>query len=208
MRDLVAALRASGERQLREVGVMVRPHPQNAAVWRHHDLSDLGAVTVFPQGGANPVDRKRQDQYFDSLYHSCAVVGINTSAMIEAGIIGRPVVTVRDPVSPVPRKGPCISTISSVMVSSTSLTVLTRPRLCSPRPSRARCSMRPKRAISEDFHPPPGARCRRDTALCRSLGVAGCGSPGTGWAATPGSRPSRDARVANVPRPAEYASQG
>jgi hypothetical protein len=32
---------------------------------------------------------------FDSLFHSTAVVGLNTSAMIEAAIVGRPVFTVR-----------------------------------------------------------------------------------------------------------------
>ena len=32
--------------------------------------------------------------YFDSIYHSAAVVGINTSAQIESAIVGRPVHTV------------------------------------------------------------------------------------------------------------------
>jgi hypothetical protein len=31
---------------------------------------------------------------YDSLYHSAAVVGLNTSAMIEAAIVGRPVLTI------------------------------------------------------------------------------------------------------------------
>ena len=29
--------------------------------------------------------------YFDSIYHCDGVVGVNTSAMVESGIIGRPV---------------------------------------------------------------------------------------------------------------------
>jgi hypothetical protein len=31
---------------------------------------------------------------YDSLYHSAAVVGLNTSAMIEAGILAKPVLTI------------------------------------------------------------------------------------------------------------------
>ena len=35
--------------------------------------------------------------FFDSMYHSAAVVGLNTSAMIEAGIVGRRSLTVLTP---------------------------------------------------------------------------------------------------------------
>ena len=45
--------------------------------------------------GANPVDTDSRNDYFDSLYHSVAAVGINTSAQIEAGIVGRPVYSIR-----------------------------------------------------------------------------------------------------------------
>ena len=38
-----------------------------------------------------PIDGDSRAEYFDALYYSSAVVGINTSAFIEAGIIGRPV---------------------------------------------------------------------------------------------------------------------
>ena len=40
---------------------------------------------------ANPVNEADRQDYFDSLYHSEAVVGINTTAMIEAAIVGRTV---------------------------------------------------------------------------------------------------------------------
>jgi hypothetical protein len=44
--------------------------------------------------GGSPVDSSFRDDYFDALYHSAVVVGLNTSAFIEAGIIGRPVHTI------------------------------------------------------------------------------------------------------------------
>ena len=34
---------------------------------------------------------------YDSIYHAAAVVGLNTSAMIEASILGRPVLTIQAP---------------------------------------------------------------------------------------------------------------
>jgi len=35
--------------------------------------------------------------YFDSLYHAAAVVGLNTSALVEAAIVDRPVFTILEP---------------------------------------------------------------------------------------------------------------
>ena len=95
--DWLEALRLSPDPAAHKVSVMVRPHPQNAHIWDSVDLSHLGAVTIFPTAGANPVNKKRQDEYFHSIHFSSAVVGINTSAMVESGIVGRPVITIKDP---------------------------------------------------------------------------------------------------------------
>ena len=43
------------------------------------------------------MDAGSKNDFFDSLYHSAAAVGINTSAQIEAGIVGRPVFSIRAP---------------------------------------------------------------------------------------------------------------
>jgi hypothetical protein len=95
VRDWVERLRASADPAVREAGVLVRPHPFNTEAWRTADLAEIEGLAVFPRDGANPVDDADRAVYFDSLYHSGAVVGINTSAMIEAAIIGRPVLTVQ-----------------------------------------------------------------------------------------------------------------
>ena len=47
--------------------------------------------------GRNPLDPESKADYFDSMYHSAALVGLITSAFIEAGIVGREVHTVLDP---------------------------------------------------------------------------------------------------------------
>ena len=92
----IAELRASSER-LRDVGVLVRPHPQNLKEWKSARLTDLEHVAVWPPLGANPTDEDSRSGYYDSMYHSAAVVGVNTSALIESAIIGRSVYTLLAP---------------------------------------------------------------------------------------------------------------
>jgi hypothetical protein len=85
----IAAIRRSAHPTLRTAGVLVRPHPQNAAQWAEVDLSPFGAAAIWPRGGANPIRTDARSEYFDSMHHSHAVVGVNTSALIESGIVGR-----------------------------------------------------------------------------------------------------------------------
>ena len=91
-RHWLERLRGAQAAELREVDVLVRPHPTNSAGWDEAGLEELGA-RVWPPAG----ERLRADEskagYFDSLHHSRAVVGLNTSALIEAAIVGRPVLT-------------------------------------------------------------------------------------------------------------------
>jgi hypothetical protein len=96
VRRWLAALRDSPDKRLREAGVLVRPHPQNGEQWQRADLSGLTGVEVWPRGGADPVDGASKADYHDSIHHCAAVVGINTSALIESAIVGRPVLTILD----------------------------------------------------------------------------------------------------------------
>jgi hypothetical protein len=89
VRSWLAALRARGN----DAGVIVRPHPRNAAQWAGVALDDPQA-SVWPKLGEEPLEAESRKNYFDSIYHSSAVVGINTSAQIEGAVVGRPVHTV------------------------------------------------------------------------------------------------------------------
>jgi len=91
VRRWIAALRSSGDASLRDINILVRPHPYNCHAWDPDPLADLPGAVFFPRRGYNPIDPDNRADFFDSIYHSAAVVGINTSAMIEAAIIGRPV---------------------------------------------------------------------------------------------------------------------
>jgi hypothetical protein len=78
-----------------ELGILVRPHPQNAEQWADaHDTDEPDNFAVFPRAGETPVGEQARRDYFDSIYHATAVVGVNTSALIESAIVGRPVYTV------------------------------------------------------------------------------------------------------------------
>ena len=85
VRRWIDALRA--DKALRECGILIRPHPREQKPWRKFSAPP-GVAVAFPR--ALNSDRT----LFDSVFHSAAVVGLNTSAELEAGIVGRPVFTV------------------------------------------------------------------------------------------------------------------
>ncbi len=91
VRRWIATLRSSGDPTLENINVLVRPHPYNCHAWDPDPLADSPGAVFFPRGGYNPIDADNRADFFDSIHHSAAVIGINTSAMIEAAIIGRPV---------------------------------------------------------------------------------------------------------------------
>jgi hypothetical protein len=84
------AVRASPDPRLAGVGILVRPHPGRLDEWARHDVASLGVAFH----GTNPIDDESRRDYFEALYYASAVVGLNTSAFIEAGIVGRPVLAV------------------------------------------------------------------------------------------------------------------
>jgi hypothetical protein len=91
----IAAIRAAPDQRVRAAGILIRPHPENRQPWHRFDALGLQNVSVWPRGGVSPVDSESRNDFFDSMYHSAGAVGINTSAQIECGIVGRPVFAIR-----------------------------------------------------------------------------------------------------------------
>jgi hypothetical protein len=89
--DWIRRVRSSGSARLRDLPILVRPHPSRRLEWDDVDLGPYADVALW---GDNPVDPQARADYFDSLHHSALVVGLNTSAFIEAAIVGRPVHTI------------------------------------------------------------------------------------------------------------------
>jgi hypothetical protein len=94
VRDWVLALRNSDDPRLREVGVLVRPHPERMKEWINLTLDGLENVVLR---GGTPIDSSSKADYYDALAYSSAVVGLCTSAFLEAAIAGRPVLTLLVP---------------------------------------------------------------------------------------------------------------
>jgi hypothetical protein len=98
VRDWLEAVRASASPLLRELGALLRPHPKRLQQWRNVDYSAYPGVAMWPREGMTmPTDETQRADYYDSIFHSAAVVGINSSAMIESAIIGRPVLGLLTP---------------------------------------------------------------------------------------------------------------
>jgi hypothetical protein len=95
--EWLTALRGADDERLRRIGIAIRPHPNDQAHWRDVDLSRFANVAVWPRDGTLPVTDDARADFFDSLAHSAVVVGINTTAMIEAAIVGKSVLTVLSP---------------------------------------------------------------------------------------------------------------
>lgn len=88
VREWATALQAN----LPNVQVLIRPHPLNSL-----ECAALPPGFVVRPSQRSQGDRYELDDYFDSIFHSKAVVGVLTSAMIEAAIVGRPVHSLTTP---------------------------------------------------------------------------------------------------------------
>lgn len=97
VRKWIAALQHCPDPAVRALRILVRPHPYNGGAWRPAEFDGLPNVAVWPRGSYDPTDDASRRGLFDSLYFTSAVVGINTSAMIEAAIVGRPVLSITPP---------------------------------------------------------------------------------------------------------------
>ena len=79
------ALRES-EGALARANALVRPHPRERAMWSGW-LPDHGRVAFVRSPS------QADQELYDQLFHADAVVALNTSAQIEAAILGKPVLT-------------------------------------------------------------------------------------------------------------------
>jgi hypothetical protein len=79
-----------------DICVLVRPHPYNVEAWAEVDLGERAEVAPR-RVPALPMTDADEALYFHSLSFSDAVVGINTTAMVEAFVVRKPVLTIETP---------------------------------------------------------------------------------------------------------------
>jgi hypothetical protein len=96
VRRWIEALHNSGRPALAGLDVLVRPHPYNVESWAEVASEEIYGAAVAPQRPPElPMNEADEALYFDSIHHADAVVGINTTAMVEAFVARRPVLTIR-----------------------------------------------------------------------------------------------------------------
>ena len=88
--DWIHQLRGAPQAAVRSCGVLVRPHPAHFKQWQRVSLAQFPNVALWSEKQSMNADQG----LYDSLHHAAAVVGLNTSAMIEAGILAKPVHTI------------------------------------------------------------------------------------------------------------------
>lgn len=90
VRRWIRAIRESSDSLVRCASLLIRAHPAHLKQWKDVDLGEQRNAAVASVSQAMNADQG----LYDSIFHSAAVVGLNTSALIEAGILGRPVHTI------------------------------------------------------------------------------------------------------------------
>ena len=89
------ALHCAEDERVRTASILIRPHPQNAKQWGRWTPPGP-AVAVFPKDGEVPVGEDERANFFHSMLYADVIVGLNTSALIEAAIFGKPVLSVAE----------------------------------------------------------------------------------------------------------------
>jgi len=89
--ELKRVLKNSDMEKVRRTQFIVRPHPMNYKYFSKFNVKD---ATILPKEGSLPDTASAFQLYYDTLYHSHAAIGVNTSAMIEAMIVGKPVIAI------------------------------------------------------------------------------------------------------------------
>jgi len=102
----VREIRRSDDDTLRNCNIIVRPHPDVKSMGDEGEAEQVRWSGIEGKGHlTRPIDDprvvvlrthyRRAQAFYDALHHSAAVVALNTSAAIEAAIVGRPVFTLR-----------------------------------------------------------------------------------------------------------------
>lgn len=97
VRRWIEAVRREGGPAVRSANILIRPHPMHQVPFQSLDVGEFENCAIHPLRGGMPVNERARADYFDALHHCSAVVGINTSALVEASILGKRCFSVRDP---------------------------------------------------------------------------------------------------------------
>jgi hypothetical protein len=90
--DVVTRLAAALAHQQAPVPTLVvRPHPTNPGPWAEYEHP---GVVVHPRAGDQADSPESWQQYFNQLAHGACVIGLNSTAFLEAAVASRPCLTI------------------------------------------------------------------------------------------------------------------
>ena len=90
IKKLRAELDGSTDSRLQNASLAVRPHGANYAIYE--EIEEKG-ITLVPRVGTLPNTKESFQLFYDTVFHSSGViVGVNTSAVIDAMTVGKPLV--------------------------------------------------------------------------------------------------------------------
>lgn len=89
VRKVARSLQEEPLPELKSLQVVVRPHPANAEIFQK--IKKDYEVIVWPKHGELPESKESAQKFYNLVQHSVAVMGVNTSAMVDAVIMGKKV---------------------------------------------------------------------------------------------------------------------
>jgi hypothetical protein len=92
VRELCETKNKHPDDNIRNAGIIVRPHPAN---YNHYVSLDCRNLVVLPKNGALPEDDLSKFDFYDSLKYCSLTVGVNTSGMLDAIINKKPCVAIK-----------------------------------------------------------------------------------------------------------------
>lgn len=98
VQDAAQAVSASIGWQKAGAQLLVRPHFQNLKTWTTSSQEGKSALNLWPRPDSlESFDPEQMHQdFYDTLAHCAGVIGLNTSAFLEASIVDRPCMTLLD----------------------------------------------------------------------------------------------------------------
>jgi hypothetical protein len=88
--EIRKALDSSLDNKIKNTKIIFRPHPANFKIYQDFELP---GVSVSPKGGEMPKTKDALQDFYNMLHYSSMVISINTSAMVDAILAGKPVIS-------------------------------------------------------------------------------------------------------------------
>lgn len=81
----------------KDMNILVRPHPTNFGFLEKLHTSGRTNLIAFPVNGEIPDTEEKRMRFHNSIFHSLAVTGVNTTAFVEASALDKPCITIHTP---------------------------------------------------------------------------------------------------------------